>query len=173
MTALEKTSLTIPLEITLRLATKSDLPKLEWYGLYKHYRTLFRRTFQEQQLGRRLMLIADSNDFPVGHIFIHLNKRNDEGRAYLYSFRVMEMFQGKGIGTRLIEEAETLAFNHGFYWTTIAVAKENNAARRLYERLGYCVYGDDAGRWSYIDHEGRTRHVHEPCWLLEKRLMLW
>ena len=112
MTALDRQiGLSVELEITLRLARRGDLPKLEWYGQYTHFRNLFRRTFQEQEQRRRLMLIADCGDFPIGHVFIQLSSgdlhfSDGKRRAYLYSLRVMEMFRGRGIGTRLIEEAE-------------------------------------------------------------------
>lgn len=174
MTALERT-LTISMPVVLRIAEHSDLPKLEWYGQYAHFRNLFRRAFREQQLGRRLILLADSNGFPVGQVFIHFIKPDsliDERQAYLYSFRVMEMFRGYGIGTRLLVEAETIAAQRGFQWATIAAAKDNLSARRLYERLGYRVYGEDAGNWSYIDHQGVARQVHEPCWMLRKKITL-
>ena len=176
MTALNKPTMLVEMALTLRLATYSDLPKLEWYGQYTHFRTLFRRTYQEQLQQRRLMLIADCNDFPIGHIFIQLSseRRFSDGRrhAYLYSLRVMDMFQGQGIGTRLIEEAETLAHDRRFGWASIAAARDNPRARKLYERLGYRVVSEDEGRWSYVDHESRVRHVNEPCWILEKKIDL-
>lgn len=177
MTALNRPTLTLELPVALRLATYSDLPKLEWYGQYTHFRALFRRTYQDQLQHRRLMLVADCNNFPIGHIFIQLNNnepRISEGRrrAYFYSLRVMEMFQGCGVGTRLIREAEVLAADHDFSWVTIAAAKDNLRARRLYERLGYHVFGEDEGKWNYLDHENRMRYVHEPCWVLEKRIEL-
>ena len=177
MTALNRPTLTLELPVALRLATYSDLPKLEWYGQYTHFRTLFRRTYQDQLQHRRLMLVADCNNFPIGNIFIQLNNgeaRVTEGRrrAYFYSLRVMEMFQGFGIGTQLIREAESLTADHGFSWATIAAAKDNARARRLYERLGYRVFGEDEGKWNYLDHENRMRYVHEPCWVLEKRIEL-
>ncbi len=177
MTALNKPAITLELSVELRLATYSDLPKLEWFGQYSHFRTLFRRTYQEQLQHRRLMLVADCNNFPIGHIFIQLSsgeQRIADGRrrAYLYSLRVMEMFQDHGIGTRLILEAEMLAAERGFRWVTIAAAKDNLRARRLYERLGYRVFGEDEGKWSYLDHENRMRYVHEPCWVLEKSINL-
>jgi ribosomal protein S18 acetylase RimI-like enzyme len=89
-------------------------------------------------------------------------------RAYLYSLRVMEMFQGLGIGTRLIGEAEAHVRSLGYKSTTIAAAKRNADALRLYQRLGYAIFGHDDGKWSYTDHKGIVRSVHEPCWLLEK-----
>jgi ribosomal protein S18 acetylase RimI-like enzyme len=177
MTALNRPTLTLELPVALRLATYSDLPKLEWYGQYTHFRALFRRTYQDQLQHRRLMLVADCNNFPIGNIFIQLNNneaRISEGRrrAYFYSLRVMEMFRGFGIGTQLIHEAESLTADHGFSWATIAAAKDNPRARRLYERLGYRVFGEDEGKWNYLDHENRMRYVHEPCWVLEKRIEL-
>lgn len=175
MTALNKPTITLEMPVAFRLATYSDLPKLEWYGQYTHFRALFRRTYQEQLQNRRLMLVADCNQFPIGHVFIQLSnseQRISDGRqrAYLYSLRVMEMFQGHGIGTRLLHEAEILAAEQGFRWVTIAAAKDNPRARRLYERLGYRVFGEDEGKWSYLDHQNRMRYVHEPCWVLEKRI---
>jgi len=175
MTALSKPTITLEMPVALRLATFSDLPKLEWFGQYAHFRALFRRTYQEQLQKRRMMLVADCNNFPIGHIFLQLSEseqRIADGRrrVYLYSLRVMEMFQHHGIGTRLILEAEILAAEQGFTWTTIAAALDNPRARRLYERLGYRVFAEDEGKWSYVDHENRVRYVHEPCWVLEKRI---
>ncbi|MBI5669058.1 MAG: GNAT family N-acetyltransferase [Chloroflexi bacterium] len=174
MTALEQPTLVVPLSITLRQALRTDIPKLEWYGQYIHYRNLFRRAYREQQMGRRLILVADCNGFPVGHIFIQFIEPDDGSRrrAYLYSFRVMEMFRGQGIGTRLIEEAEAVIRQRGYPWITISVAKDNPDAKRLYERLGYRVFGEDEGRWRYVDHRGNLRSVHEPCWLLQKQIHL-
>jgi ribosomal protein S18 acetylase RimI-like enzyme len=177
MTALNKPTLTLEMPVAFRLANYGDLPKLEWYGQYTHFRALFRRTYQEQLQHRRLMLVADCRNFPVGNIFIQLSsseQRISDGRkrAYLYSLRVMDMFQGQGIGTRLVLEAEVLAADHGFSWVTIAAAKDNIRARHLYERLGYRVFAEDEGKWNYLDHENRMRYVHEPCWVLEKRIEL-
>lgn len=176
MTAVERPVLEVTLPILFRAATAADLPKLEWYGQYAHFRHLFMRAFREQQQGRRLMLIADSGGYPIGHIFVQFSSNTvvDEvyRRSYLYSLRVMEMFRGQGIGTRLIHEAEQSLSVRGLQWATIAVAKENHRARKLYERLGYRIFGDDPGIWSYRDHEGETRTVKEPCWLLQKEIRL-
>lgn len=168
---------TLPLntEIVFRLATVDDLPHLEWSGEYIHFRRVFEYTYQQQVLGKRWMLLADFNDFPVGQVFIttctpqHPFSRT-QPYGYIYSLRVMQAFQGMGIGTQLILEAEKLIRQRGFALVTIAVAKENHYARRLYEKLDYRIYAEDDGKWSYIDHQGNEIHVHEPCWLLEKHL---
>jgi ribosomal protein S18 acetylase RimI-like enzyme len=177
VTALDRISMTVSLPVVLRLADGEDIPRLEWGGQYAHYRNLFRRAFREQLQGKRLILLADCNGYPIGQIFIQLRSRNGRiadgvRRAYFSSFRVLEMFQGCGIGTRLITEAEALVADRGFRQVTIAVAKDNRRALRLYERLGYHECGEDPGRWSYVDHRGIVRHVEEPCWVLKKVLRL-
>ena len=121
------------------------------------------------------MLLATSNDFPIGQLFIllHSLKYADEEEdppAYFYAFRVMEMFRDMGIGTRLLEEGEAIVMSQGSERVRIAVARENVKARQLYERLGYRIYGQDEGKWSYLDHLGVIHHQNEPCWLLEKTL---
>src|SRR5262249_10922376 len=148
MTALDYTTTHISVPVHFRIARLEDLPKLEWYGQYTHYRNLFRRAYWEQQKGARGMLVAGSKNFPIGHIFVQFvtsesDKRHDFRRAYLYSFRVMEMFRGYGIGTRLIQEAERIILERDFYQAMIAVSKENHRARRLYERMGYSIFADD------------------------------
>lgn len=172
MTTLEpKPRMAIQLEITFRLARADDLPKLEWYGQYTHFRNVFKQTYRAQIEGSRLMLLADCNHFPIGQLFMHVGGRTQQ-RTYFYSLRVMEHFRGQGIGSRLLQEGEAIALTYGYQAASIAAAKNNPRARELYERIGYHIVSQDDGRWSYIDHEGRTRHVHEPCWVLEKRLMM-
>jgi ribosomal protein S18 acetylase RimI-like enzyme len=176
------TSFKLEMDIKFRVATAEDLPLLEWYGQYIHFRNLFRLTYEGQLQGERLMLLADLNGFPIGQIFILFNQRPywnlgnrtgkpPEQRGYLYALRVMDHLQGLGIGTRLILEAERLMMEQGCTWSTISVAKDNPRARQLYQRLGYEVYLEDEGRWSYADHNNRVIQVHEPCWMLEKRLI--
>jgi GNAT superfamily N-acetyltransferase len=170
--------LKLTLGIHFRLATKEDLPLLEWYGQYTHFRRVFAKTFREQQLGSRVMLVADLNGFPVGQIFILLHVNQARGnmypraacRGYLYSLRVMDHLQGMGIGTRLIQEAEKILKHRGLQWAIISVAKNNSRARQLYERLGYRVYTESPGDWQYVNHLGKIIKMHEPSWMLEKRL---
>jgi ribosomal protein S18 acetylase RimI-like enzyme len=171
MTTLEQPTLKVSLPVVIRVATQDDLPRLEWYGQYIHYRNLFQRAYRDQQLGTRLMLVADCNGFPIGHVFIlFIDDEQGNKQVYLYSLRVMEMFHRQGIGTNLITEAEARVAERGYFHVTIAAAKTNYAARRLYEHLGYEIFTDDRGEWSYTDHLGKVRHVKEACWLLQKSI---
>jgi ribosomal protein S18 acetylase RimI-like enzyme len=176
MTALERPAFMLTVPIVIRQAERSDVNKLEWFGQYSHFRLLIRKAYREQVHGRRIMLVADFNGFPVGQVIIQMSSTNiriadGSTRAYLYSFRVLDLFQGMGIGTRLLHEAEMLLRNRGFSYTSLSVAINNPDAYRLYRRNGYYVLGEDAGRWSYVDQYGITHQVEEPCRVLEKNLI--
>jgi len=173
MTTLEQSVFSVSLPVCIRVATSEDIPRLEWYGQYAHYRNLFRRAYRDQQLGTRLILVADCNGFPIAHIFIlFMDDEQGNKQAYFYSLRVMEMFRSQGIGRNLIMEAEARVLARGYSYATIAAAKTNHAARHLYEHLGYEIFMEDRGEWSYTDHLGKVRHVKEPCWLLQKTIFM-
>lgn len=165
--------LQVNLTVTVRAAVRADLPKLELDGQFAKFRNIFRRAYREMQQGQRLMLVADCNNTLIGRLFI-LYRSNDQSiadgrtRAYLYSFFITPTFRGLGLGTHMVEYAERTLIARGFQHATIAVAKDNPGAFRLYERLGYTVMREDEGRWSYVDHLGRTHRMSEPCWIMEK-----
>ncbi len=168
-------SFQIELPLTIRQATYTDLKELEWNGEFIHLRNLFQRSFHEQQKGSRLMLVVDCNGNLVGRLFIVFKGKNPklangETCAYLYSFQVMEMFQNRGIGTRLLDEAESMLREGNFQKVTISVAKTNHLALRLYDRRGYKIFAENSGKWRYLDHRGKIQQVDEPAWLLEKSL---
>jgi len=162
--------------ITIRQATRADLPALEWDGAYAHFRRLFERTYEQAERGEAAMyLVEHPLDGIIGQAFVQFNSLRPEladgqTRAYVYSFRVKPAYRGRGIGTRLMHTIETDLRQRGFARVTLNVAKDNLLARRLYERLGYRVVASDPGHWSYIDHEGHRRFVSEPAWRMEKAL---
>lgn len=161
--------------LIVRDARETDLGALEWGDEYTHYRRVYRRTFDETRTGRRVMLLAEWNGELAGQVFLQLRSADPEfadgkERGYLYSLRVKGTYRGLGIGTRLLEAAEARLRGLRYREAVIAAAKSNPAARRLYERLGYEVFLEDPGQWSYIDHLEQRREVIEPCWVLVKRL---
>lgn len=176
MTELDiQTRFNVNLPVEIRQARKEDMQQLEWNGQFAHLRNLFARSYSEQRRGRRFLLVATCNGHPIGRLFIQFNGHDtavvkDGIRGYLYSFHVMEALRGFGIGTRLIKNAESILLERDYDFVTIAVAKDNDRALNLYRRQGYRIYADDPGKWRFRDHLGQIRHVHEPCWLLEKKL---
>jgi ribosomal protein S18 acetylase RimI-like enzyme len=163
--------------VIIRQATRNDLPALEWDGQYTHFRRLYAQAIRRAEEGEAVLWLAELPTFGlIGQLFVQLESHRTEladgsNRAYIYSFRVRANFQGAGIGTLIMQTAETDLKNRGYRNITLNVARDNPGARRLYERFGYTVVADEPGRWSYLDHKGRRRHVHEPSWRMEKELL--
>ncbi len=161
--------------VVIRSATDADLTALEWEGQYAHYRRLFKKAVAEARRGRRLLLLAEVDGQVVGQIFVQLTTKpafsaSGSASGYLYALRVKQPHRNQGIGTRLILEAESQLLWLGYSRVVISVAKRNNAARRLYQRLEYRIFSEDPGEWSYVDHLGKVREVREPAFVLEKWL---
>ncbi len=159
--------------LVIREARADDLPALEWEGEYQRYRLVYQRAYAEALRGRRIMLVAETLGQVVGQIFVQIDSAFSAGdgrAAYLYALRVRPEVRNLGIGTELVREAEAMLRQRGFLRALISVAKDNQAARRLYERLGYRVFGEDPGNWSFFDDQGQVQEVHEPAFLLDKQL---
>ncbi len=159
----------------IRPATPADLEAMEWGGEYRHFRRVYRQALREAQRGKRAVLLAEVGSEVVGQLLIHfqsawLKRFPGERAGYLHSFRVKPAFRGKGIGGDLIRQAEAMLRERGYQRAIISVAQQNDRARRLYERHGYIVFGEDPGRWTYEDDQGNIRSIHEPAYLLQKRL---
>ena len=163
--------------LIIRHANRDDLSALEWEGQFTHFRRLYAQAYQRAEEGEAILWVAELFPFGlVGQLFVQLESHrielaNGRTRAYIYSFRVRSNFQGEGIGSLLMQTAETDLLNRGFNTITLNVGRDNPDARRLYERRGYQVVADEPGKWSYLDHRGFRRIVNEPSWRMEKELI--
>ncbi len=170
---------TTPLEkqLIIRKAEQSDLPALEWNGEYRHFRTLYSDIYQHALKGDALMWVVELPESGViGQLFIQLVSARKEladgfSRAYLYAFRIQPQYRNMGLGSQLLSYVEAYLVQRGFRWVTLNVGKNNDRARRLYERHGYSIVADEPGRWSYTDELGNRRDVVEPAWRMEKDLL--
>ncbi|OGO62789.1 MAG: hypothetical protein A2Z45_05920 [Chloroflexi bacterium RBG_19FT_COMBO_55_16] len=160
----------------IRKATREDLPSLEWDGEFTHFRRLFAEAYRYTETGEALMWVAEQIDTGIiGQLFVLMESLNTtladgHTRAYIYGFRVRPAYRGAGVGSRLLQTAETDLARRGFRLICLNVARVNQDARRLYERFGYRVVAAEAGIWSYLDEHGRRRQVNEPAWRMEKKL---
>src|SRR3954454_4848974 len=71
-------SFTVPLRVSIRPCERDDLPGLEWFGLYTPHREIIAAAFDRQVRGTNLMLVAEANGFPVGQVWIDLEKQAAE-----------------------------------------------------------------------------------------------
>ena len=162
--------------LLIRTITFDDLLDLEWGGEYKHFRRLFENAYQNQNKGNAVLWVAEINGAEIiGQAFVQLIGSRPEladgfQRAYIYSVRVKTPYRNLGIGKQIMDTAEENLVHQGFSYAMLNVGKVNPNARRFYERRGYQVIADEHGNWSYLDHRGKRRHVHEPAWRMQKKL---
>ncbi len=165
-----------PARIIIRPMERTDLPALEWEGEFIHFRRVFEDVYNkvEKGLAKSWVAVTDQG-FMVGQVFLQLSSDRHEladgwNRAYLYSFRIRPEFQNKGIGTRIYAEIEKTLQQMDFKRITLNVARDNQGAIRLYNRLGFQIVAEEPGVWSFPDHLGQWRTYTEPSWRMEKRL---
>ena len=58
-------------------------------------------------------------------------------RAYLYAFRVHQKYQGKGLGSFLLENVLLILAENGYREFTVGVEDDNLRARYMYEKNGF------------------------------------
>jgi len=131
-----------------------------------------------QGAGRGVYLIAWSDGAPVGHAFVKwpgaLSSRQArmERCVEVEDLFVMADHRARGIGTALLEASELAAREAGHPRIGLAVALDNEGARRLYALHGYrdAGHGVFALRWTSLDERGVERTWRERCTYLVKAL---
>ncbi|HKK19224.1 MAG TPA: GNAT family N-acetyltransferase/peptidase C39 family protein [Opitutales bacterium] len=115
---------------------------------------LSRRSFQRWLKGEQsLFYVAAWGELLVGYglVLLHSGTR----LARLYSIAVAPEVRGKGIARQVLRRLEEAAENEDRFFMRLEVAKENAAAIRLYQKLGYSVF--DEWKDYYEDHSDALR----------------
>jgi ribosomal protein S18 acetylase RimI-like enzyme len=115
--------------------------------------------------GRSVYLVAWDDDRPVGHAFLDL------ATPELQDVFVLPEERRRGVASALTAEAERLATEQGHPTLGLTVSETNDAARRLYERLGYADAGLPPKRvLGTIQLRGAPFEVDDTLLSLVKRL---
>lgn len=163
-------------QVHIRLLQESDLPALEWGGEFTHFRRLYAEAFHRMQKKLAVHWVAELPEVGIiGQVFIQLTCDRPEladgrRRAYLYSFRIQPQYRGQGLGSLILKTVEADLRGRHYRSITLNVAKDNDAAARLYQRMGYVIVAHEPGIWSYQDVDGLWQHMEEPAWRMEKYL---
>ncbi len=97
-------------------------------------------------------LVADNKGMPFGWAVVHLNYRADYGwdtdadtirfqtgeNSYLENLAVAQSYRRHGIGTRLLQAAESRTVGEGKKAMWLHVREQNTDAVRFYERENWC-----------------------------------
>lgn len=114
--------------------------------------------------GENRILIAEDKGFIAAYLGIQVYR--DENYIYLDDLSVTEKYRDRGIGSRLIRDAEQYAEDIGIRAIIFHVERSNERAHQLYERLGYR---------NDLEENGRIRMIKErflPEVLETERLIL-
>lgn len=115
---------------------------------------LSRRSFQRWLKGEHcifLVVEASGGLVAYGLVFLHSGTR----LARLYSIAVLPEARGRGIAQILLSKLEAEAEEEDRFFMRLEVAKANTGAIRLYEKLGYVVFGELEDY--YEDHSDALR----------------
>jgi ribosomal protein S18 acetylase RimI-like enzyme len=162
--------------VEIRHLKRVDLPALEWDGEYRHFRRLYSDIYRDMYQDKALMWVAELPTVGlIAQLFVQFSSSRAEladglKHAYIYGFRVKPLYRGNGLGSRILQIVEVDLARRHFRWANLNVSRDNQAARRFYEYHGYRVIAEEPGRWSYLDDQGRQRHVHEPAWRMQKKI---
>ncbi|SDX13916.1 ribosomal protein S18-alanine N-acetyltransferase [Marinobacter mobilis] len=142
-------------QIHIRPALRSDLDALtqlesQLFTSDQISRRSFRRFIS---MPRDRLLVAMRDQELIGYclVFMHAATR----LARIYSIGVHPDARGHGVGESLLHEAEALARQDGRIVMRLEVRKDNPAAIRLYQRLGYRQFGSYSDY--YEDHSEALR----------------
>ena len=133
-------------DMIVRYSTESDLPKIEsHYGRLDNSGDPFCDVTSIQEIRFDWLIIAEVAGEYAGFLYWHLGEKPFFARgigkfAHIREVQVLEKFQGRGIGRKLIvyalEKLKAL-------WTQdifLATSETNDAARHLYESLGFTQF---------------------------------
>lgn len=160
----------------VRPCQAGDLPDLsETLPLTGPYGHDYRLRFQEA--GRWLYLVA-VDQTPIGVCVVHWHGPVQEtvrqelpDAVEISNLHVAASARRSGAGRRLIAEAERQSLVRQRGTIGVAVSDENDAARRLYERLGYAPSGIRfRTEYDYVDESGSPLHAVEEGDFLIKSL---
>ena len=149
----------VDVNVEIRRAVARDLPALRtWSGQADH---VFKPALASKD---RVLLVALANGrFPIGHVLIDLS-------GIVSHLLVLAGFRDQGLGTALMAEAEDAIRAHGAGHATLMVEKTNEAAIRLYDRLGYEQVAESTATWEDPMPDGTLRTVGHPSWVMRKEL---
>jgi GNAT superfamily N-acetyltransferase len=85
------------------------------------------------------LIATDGEDTPLGYILLEPTEDGLSGETvgYVSILAVRAEAEGRGIGQRLMAEAEGWALRRGYRFLLLDVFGSNATARRFYERSGY------------------------------------
>jgi ribosomal protein S18 acetylase RimI-like enzyme len=155
----------------IRDCRKSDLHHLLWFGMFYEHKEIIEGAFEKHENGELLFMVCEINNFPVGQLWVDFKKSKQPETGHLWAFRVLDPFQGIGIGRRMLKSAENVLLSKGFRYAEMGVEKNNLRAKKLYEQFGYVTFNEETDITRYINPDGVEIEYKSEQWMLRKKLV--
>ena len=110
----------------------------------------YQMRMKDQAEGKCIALTAVYQGCPAGYVYLYLTVREGpfrgKGWPIIVDFSVLQKYQRKGIGSKLMDTAEQIAADYAdTVCLGVGVCKEYGTAQRMYVRRGYIP--DGSGVW--------------------------
>lgn len=132
----------------------------------------YRMRMKDEAEGRCITLIAEYQGHPAGNVYVYLAPHDGPfegtGLPEIHDFSVLEKYQRKGIGNKLMDAAEQVA---GQYADTVClgvgVCSNYGSAQRIYVKRGFVP--DGSGVW----YQGKQCVQYETNCTVDDDLILY
>lgn len=109
---------------------------------YKNVDEMIAENTRDIEIGAIDIFALFDDDKIIGELRVKYisddNRFTEKGkRAYLYAFRVHQKYQGKGLGSFLLENVLLILEENGYREFTVGVEDDNARARYMYEKNGF------------------------------------
>ena len=106
----------------------------------------FHRRREDQQAGRCITLTAEYRGCPAGYLSVYWDSPwgpfGNAGYPEIVDLAVLEKYRNRGVGNRLMDEAEALAAQKGnFVYLGVGLHSGYGSAQRMYIKRGYLPDG--------------------------------
>ena len=110
----------------------------------------FHKRREDQQAGRCITLTAEYRGCPAGYLSVYWDSPwgpfGNAGYPEIVDLAVLEKYRNRGVGNRLMDEAEALAAQKGnFVYLGVGLHSGYGSAQRMYIKRGYLP--DGSGVW--------------------------
>ncbi|MBR3764803.1 MAG: GNAT family N-acetyltransferase [Clostridia bacterium] len=117
-----------------------------WHPEVAYYRMRIR----EHAEGKCVALTAVYQGCPAGAVYVYWNAKEgpfkDKNWPYIVDFSVLQKYQRRGVGSRMMDAAELIAAQHAdIVCLGVGLCREYGSAQRMYARRGYIP--DGSGVW--------------------------
>ncbi|WP_345568958.1 GNAT family N-acetyltransferase [Nonomuraea rosea] len=162
--------------LEIRQAVHSELPAMvRSLGQWAYFSDRLTR----QEAGHGLLLVAWDRGLAVGDVYVWLAPAEEPelrvhlpGVALLTHLEVLPRRRNRGIGSELLWSAEERLYAIGHEQVALGVGLDNDAAQRLYRRLGYVEwpYGEVATTEVVYHPDGGHELRPELCRIMVRQL---